>query len=161
MNSKIQSSPATGLVQDPGYPRQTTPQEALSQPERMAGKTPYEINPNEPKTGNNPHEIDPQPMKSPDEISPNTPRRENTPNEINPNSPQTNNPNEITPNSPQPAGEYEDDTRQQSELQLSEKEAEKKDGYAEQPSEEYIPEINGNEKYQLNYQDNEEPGIIE
>lgn len=92
-----------------GYSQQTTHQEQLSQPERMTGNNPMEINPNEPR----PKEYDDQ------------------------------------------------DTRHQREIELPDREQEKKDGYAEAPSEEYIPEINGNEKYQQNYQDDQKPPVTE
>ena len=94
-----------------GYSQQTTPEEQLSQPERMTGNTPAEINPNQPR----PKEFDDQ------------------------------------------------DTRHQREIDLPDWEQERKEekGYAEEPKEEYIPEINGNDKYQKNYQDDEKPAITE
>ncbi len=177
MESKMQSNSPDGYGQDQGYPRQTTQQEMLSQPKRMTGNNPQEINPNDPMTST-PNEINPnapQTGNNPNELNPNTPRRENTPNEINPNSPQTgnnpneinpntpqtgNNPGEITPNSPQ-TGVYTDTSRQEMELaDLPENSGEKKEGYAETPSEEYVPELNGNEKYQPNYQDSENPPAV-
>ncbi len=70
-----------------------------------------------------------------------------------------NNPTEITPN--EHPKEYSDqDTRHQNEIELPDREQEKqekKEGYSETPDEDYIPEINGNEKYQTNYQDDEQP----
>ena len=173
----MQSNSPEGYGQDLGYSQKTTPQELLSRPKRMTGNNPNEINPNTPQTGNNPNEINPnapQTGDNPNEMNPNTPQRENAPNEINPNIPQTgNNPNEINPNSPQTGNDpnevtptpqqpasYDDDTRQERELRLPENATGKKEGYAEAPSKEYIPEINGNEKYQPNYQDNEEPPVV-
>ncbi|MEO6037089.1 MAG: hypothetical protein ABIQ93_01670, partial [Saprospiraceae bacterium] len=174
MESKMQSNSPEGYGRDLGFPRNTTPQEVLSQPKRMTGNNPNEINPN---TETNPNEINPNTPQTgdhPNEMNPNTPHRENTPNEINPNTPQTgNNPNEINPNTPQTGNDpnemnptpqtagYANDTRQESDLQLPENATGKKEeGYAETPTAEYIPEINGNEKYQPNYQDNEGPPVV-
>lgn len=149
MEPNMQNDPLDNYGQNPGFPEQTTQQERLSQPERMTGNHPDEINPNAPQTGNNPNEI-----------NPNIPETGNQPNEISPNRPETgNDPNQINPNH-QPA-EYEDPTRHQQEIRLPEQKQEKTEGYAEAPSEEYIPEINGNEKYQQNYQDDEQPQITE
>lgn len=172
----MQSNSLNGDSQDQGYSRETTQQEKLSQPKRMTGNNPDEftpndpmrndpeINPNAPQTGNNPDELNPNTPRrenTPNEINPNTPQTGNNPNEINPNIPQTgNNSGEITPNSPQ-TGVYTDSNRQEMELaDLPENSGEKKEGYAETPSEEYVPEINGNEKYQPNYQDGENPPVV-
>ena len=150
MEPNMQNNSFDNFSQDPGFPPETTRQEQLSQPERMTGNHPDEINPNAPQTGNQPNEI-----------NPNTPETGHQPNEINPNSPETGNePNQINPNN-QPS-EFDDHTRHQQEIQLPEQKQEKKEeGYAEVPSADYIPEINGNEKYQQNYQDNEQPQITE
>ena len=66
----MQNDPLDNYGQDPGFPEQTTQQERLSQPERMTGNHPDEINPNAPQTGNNPNEI-----------NPNIPETGNQPNE--------------------------------------------------------------------------------
>ncbi len=109
MDPNTQSNMSDTPNENQGYPQQTTQQEQLSQPERMTGNNPVEINPNEPR------------LK-----------------------------------------EYDDlDTRHQREIELPDREQEQKDGYAETPDKEYIPEINGNEKYQKNYQDDEKPAITE
>ncbi len=94
--------------ENPGYSQQTTQQEQLSQPERMTGNNPVEIDPNAPRT----KEFD------------------------------------------------DEDTRHQREIELPNREQEKEEGYAETPDKDYIPEINGNEKYQTNYQDNETPPLV-
>jgi|GEM_PF-4741171 len=107
MDSNTQNNAPDTSDGNLGYSQQTTQQEQMSQPERMTGNNPIEINPNEP----HPKEFDDQ------------------------------------------------NTRQEREIDLPSSEPEKKEekGYAEEPDEEYIPEINGNEKYQLNYQDDEKP----
>lgn len=179
MEPNTQSNRPEGYGQNEGYPRQTTQQEMLSQPKRMTGNYPDEINPNSPQTGNNPNEINPntpQTGNNPNEMNPNTPQRENIPNEINPNTPQTgNNPNEINPNSPQTGNDpgeitpnnpptnsgYTDNSREGLDVQIPNTTEGKKEGYAETPSDEYVPEINNsNDKYQPNYQDSEAPPAV-
>ncbi len=72
-------------------------------------------------------------------------------------------PTEINPNEPQPREFDDQQTRHQREIDLPDTEHERKEekGYAEEPTEEYIPEIHGNEKYQKNYQDDEQPPVTE
>ncbi len=77
-----------------------------------------------------------------------------------------NEPQEITPAKVPP--EYDpQETRERREISLPDEnevpnEDEPKIGsYDETPDENYIPEINGNEKYRKNYQDEEQPEVTE